>query len=241
MYGQLPTLTTTSGTSISGYPVEILNPPKTAVLRLPTNAELTAYLSAQRTIITDLGRGKSTSEEIPTPKATAKLFAAIRLDKRTSYMGGVGGVGGAGGEAPDGEEWDDAEMTRGITRLLTHRLVSCSRSGAEYAVQIATPFDDHEDTDDGPITAHCTHVVSIPMERHLAEYRRFNLKITDLPDNKQEWRTSIDSFAKLYDAIHVEHSGYAPGTEVPVHHKRTVVIAVLNKLAQLEPVLDPNS
>jgi len=37
MYGELPEIQTSTGETINGFPVQILRPAKTAVLRLPTN------------------------------------------------------------------------------------------------------------------------------------------------------------------------------------------------------------
>lgn len=224
MYGILPEIQTTSGETVRGWPCEILNPPKLCVLRLPTNSELAAYMSSQRTIVFDLGRNKSRSEDQPTPDATARLFNAIRLDKH-------------------GIDFDDAEMNKAIGLLCRHKLVSCERDGQNYIVKLATPFDDEKDG----VKVPTTHVVAIPFEKDAADYRRAVVVETSLPDNKTEQRFPIEAPVRLYDKILLDASGYFVGgtptvlaAEVPVNHKRTVVNAVMGALQQLEPSLDPN-
>jgi hypothetical protein len=46
---------------------------------------------------------------------------------------------------------------------------------------------------------------------------------------------------KLYDKCLVSNTDYLPGTEVPPHHKRSVVLELLTAIAQLDPSIDPNS
>lgn len=229
MYGILPELKTTTGQMVNGYPIVIHNPEKVAVVRLPTSDELIAYLSSQRTIITDLGSGKTRSESALTPSANSRLFRAIRLDK-------------------EGPEFDDAEMQKALGLITLHCLISCDRVGQTYVVKISTLFDD-KDADTGeniPIT----HTVSIPFEKDVAEYRRGALVETSLRDNKTEQRFPVESAITLYNKIVQRIDGYylppdAPllvdkGT-VPPHHKKTVVNAVMSAFLDLNPSLDPNS
>ena len=70
MYGELPEIQTSTGETINGFPVQILRPAKTAVLRLPTNPEMSGYLNQQKTLYRDLGRRKGQSESVPN-----RLFA----------------------------------------------------------------------------------------------------------------------------------------------------------------------
>src|SRR5690242_3575832 len=139
MYGELPQIETAGGEKIAGFPVSILNPPKTAVLRLPASSELLTYLAAQRALYRDLGRQTGEGEEVPTPKADLALFKALRLDK--------------------GEEFDADEALYAIGLITKHRVTSCEREGQSYRVTLNTMFGETQ------------HVVSIPFQRDLAEYR----------------------------------------------------------------------
>jgi len=119
LYGELPELKTASGgDAVKGFPVEILNPPKRAVLRLPTDEELMDRLSKNRTIVTDLGRGRSDSKAIPNTKADLELFGKIRID--------------------DGPEFDEFEAARAIGKITYCRVVSCERVGSQFEIKLET-------------------------------------------------------------------------------------------------------
>jgi len=122
MYGELPD-TTFNGTTTRGLLVSIQNPPKSALLRLPTNDELLVYMQAQRSLFRDLGNRKTETESVQTPKADQALFRAVRLDQPTD----------------DSLEFDDAEALKAINDLLFHRLESCDRDGEHYILVLRTP------------------------------------------------------------------------------------------------------
>ena len=216
MYGELPEQTSTApdGKTIRAFPVSIQNPPKSALLRLPTTDELLVYMSAQRSLFRDLGNRKTETESVQTPKADQALFRAVRLDHPTD----------------DSLEFDDAEALKAINDLLFHRLESCERDGEHYIVVLRTPF--------GPVT----HTVSIPFERDLAEYRRTVVKVRDLPHNVSEWRFPPDVPIKLYEKLVVSTNGYTDSSisAIPPHHKRAVVSELVSTLASLDPSSDPN-
>jgi hypothetical protein len=219
MYGELPEIETTGGQKVHGWPVKILNPEKVAVLRLPANDELLAYLTAQRSLYRDLGRRQGESEEVPTPAADLKLFTAIRIDK-------------------DGEPFDEAEALYAIGILTRWKVNSCERDGATFVVKIGTVFGE------------TTHVVNIPFQKDLAEYRRFVYKSRDIGNGLEERRFPPEVPVKLYDKIVEYVEGYI-GTQmgsgpefkqaIPPHHKRAVVMEVVQALSLLDPSLDPNS
>ena len=58
-YGELPALKLDEGTSVNGILIKIRNPPKTAVLRLPTTDEMLARMEEQNFTIAavELHRG----------------------------------------------------------------------------------------------------------------------------------------------------------------------------------------
>lgn len=229
MYGQLPTIKTTSGDEVSGYPVSIVNPPKTAVLRLPTADELILFFTTQRVIVTDLGQGKSRSDDMPNPSASSRLFTSLRLDK-------------------DGAEFDAAEISKALGLITRHRLISCTREGQEFVVTVGTFLDDVDpDTKDAIPTV---HRVRIPYESEVAEYRLHSIIETNLPKNRVEQRFPIGPAIELYDKILLEVQGYVDlsiqgpasiRSLVPPNHKRTVVYAVLDAFSLLDTTSDPNS
>ena len=81
LYGELPTVQLDSGEEVRGVKVRVPNPPKLAILRLPTSQEMLDRLDQQKSIRRTLGRRKSQTEFVPNPKADLDLFNKIRLDK----------------------------------------------------------------------------------------------------------------------------------------------------------------
>src|ERR1017187_7719896 len=100
-YGDLPTIKSADGTrSIQGFPVAVINPPKTALLRLPSDQEVIDRVSKETTLQKELGRGQSKYTPVPMFDVNLDLFNRLRIDK---------------GEV--GEEFDQWEATDAINRL----------------------------------------------------------------------------------------------------------------------------
>lgn len=122
MYGDLPEIEVTandgSQTKLRGFPVQIPNPHKFCLLRLPTPAELTRYLNAQKTVTISLPGGATETIDTDTPQADETLFTALRLDK--------------GGDA-----FDEAEMAYAINRLTAIRMDGIDREGDNFTVLLS--------------------------------------------------------------------------------------------------------
>jgi hypothetical protein len=119
LYGELPEIKRADGGEpIRGFPVEILNPPKTSVLRLPKDEEILERLSKSRTILTDLGRGRSDSKATSNTKADFELFQKLRLDQ--------------------GPEFDEFEAAKAIGRITYCRVASCERLGSQFEIKLET-------------------------------------------------------------------------------------------------------
>lgn len=129
----------------------------------------------------------------------------------------------------DGLEFDDAEAGYAIELLLRCAVIRCERVGSHYEIALGTIFG---------LTV---HTVSIPFRKDMAEYRRDMYKPRDLPHGLEERRFPPDVPVKLYDKIAQSATGYYDGIEIPPHHKRAVVIEVVNAIALLDPAIDPNS
>jgi hypothetical protein len=216
MYGDLPEVELTAmidgvetAKRVNGYPVQIQNPHKLCVLRLPLPAELVKYLNAQKTITVSLPGGATETMDPDTPQADENLFTALRIDKA-------------------GEPFDEAEMAHAINKITTIRIDDISREDDNYTVLLSA------------VGGQTTHVISIPLHRDQAEFRRLVYRPKNLPGGKVEQRFPIEVPVKLYDKILVSSSGYAEGVPVPPHHKRAVVNALMSELNKLDSVLDPN-
>lgn len=120
-YGVLGTVTI-DGTDYQGFRFRtIQTPPKVAVLRLPTSAEMIERIDSQKSIQRSIGRGKSTSEPVPNPEADLRLFESIRI-------------------AGEGENFDEFEARAAISRLTEVEVVESVREGEGFKVTLKTPF-----------------------------------------------------------------------------------------------------
>jgi len=214
-YGDLATIETDKG-EVKGWPIQDPISEKIAVLRYPTNPELLAYYSAQRFIVTDLGRRKSKIDIVPSPKADLALFTACRLGK------------------PE-PEFDDADMAYALSILLDHRMVSCEKQGKAYLITLRVLDPTGESSG---VTL--THLLSMPTRKSLSDYRSKRRVPISLPNNLEEIRLPPDVPAALYDLLLQSSTGYADGVDVPLHHKRTVINQLDEALALLDPAIDPN-
>src|SRR5258708_7421854 len=79
LYGGLPAVKGRETKKVYGFCFNVENPPKSAVLRLPTSAEMIARIDGQKSIRQSLGRRESQSEVVPNPKADLSLFEALRV------------------------------------------------------------------------------------------------------------------------------------------------------------------
>src|SRR5581483_4841852 len=97
MYGTLSTITLANGSTVQGIKVAIPNPPKEAVLKLPTSAEYRDLLIVLGKL--DKGRSKSDLErKLP----YLELFKKLRLD--------------------DGEDFDEYESEYIVSYLTETRI-----------------------------------------------------------------------------------------------------------------------
>jgi hypothetical protein len=214
MYGELPELTAKDGQKYQGFPVQILRPEKFAVLRLPTNDEMIEYESKQRVIYRDLGRRSGESEAVQNPEADLALFAKLRIDKPA-----------------DGQDFDAAEAGKAIQQITRQKIGSCEREGDGFRITLITRFGS------------TVHVIKIPFEKDLAQYKLSAYKPRDLPYGQEERRFPPEAPMRLYDAAIESIDGYTPNfttKTVPLHHKRAVIFELVSAINDLDPTLDPN-
>jgi hypothetical protein len=234
-YGALPLISTTDGKSIPGLPIVITNPPKQAVLRLPTSAELLRYLSSLRSLSRDLGRRKSESEDVPNPTADRKLFDTVRLDR-------------------SGPDFDDAEVSYALGILTRQKISSATHDDGEFNVTIETLFGKHTHTLREPFhkelreyQRNCYRSLSLP---HGIEEMRFppevpctlyDALVTAANGYAQELNIPIVKDVDSKEEKSIPLSAVDAARLVPPHHKRAVVLEVVSILSSLDPVIDPNS
>lgn len=211
LYGQLPEVSI-GEQKFHGILVNVPNPKKSAVLRLPTSEEILERLAQQKSIRRPIGRRKSQTEYTPNPKADLDLFQKIRLDK--------------------GEEFDEYEAGNAISKLTYCEVTDCQREAEEYRVSLKTPFG---------ITSHVlaiptvrdislyrrgiVHSIDLP---HGAEEVRFRIEPAV---------TLYDAVIQKTEG-YIEGT---TAKQVPPHHKSAVVSELVQAVDDLDPPLDPNS
>ena len=202
---------TIEGVELKGVTVKVANPPKTAVLGLPTNAQMLERLDQQKSIRRTLGRRKSQTEFIPNLKADLDLFNKIRQDK--------------------GAEFDEYEAANAVSKLTYCEVTDCQRAGDEYRITLKTPFGETVHVLRIPtqrdITVYRRTVVSATDLPHGQEELRYRIEpAVALYDSVAG---KIEGYAASFKA-----------TDTPPHHKSAVVVELVQAIDDLDPALDPN-
>jgi hypothetical protein len=212
LYGELPTVTI-DGVELKGVTVKIANPPKTAVLGLPTNQQMLDRLDQQRSIRRSIGRRKSQTEFIPNLKADLDVFEKIRQDK-------------------SGAEFDEYEASNALSKLTYCEVTDCQRSGDEYQITVKTPFGETIHRVGIPtqrdIAFYRRMVVSATDLPHGQEELRYRIG------------PAVTLYDSVAQGIEGYAESYKPA-DVPPHHKSAVVVELIQAIDELDPALDPNS
>jgi len=217
LYGELPTLKTKDGQDIHGFPIRILNPPKTALLRFPTDEEILKRLSKQVTISQAEGRGKSSSRELPARQADLELFRAIRIDK-------------------DGQEFDEFEAARAIAKINYCRVVYCELSGAEFEVKLDTYAGEVTHTLHAPTEEQVwKYQEGIVVSRNLGNGK------TELKYRHQVAVDLFEALQKKPSDTADTGSGYLDDFKVPASHKFIAILAMADAYDQIDEPVSPNS
>lgn len=208
-YGELPRVQL-DGADYEGIVVKIPNPPKSAVLRLPANAEMLEYLDAQKSLRRSLGRRKAQTEAVPNEKADLALFKAIRLDKGAS-------------------EFNAFEVATILGRLTYYEVTDCRRAGEGYQVTLQTPFGEVVHQVSVPtqkaLSLYRRGIMASTDLPHGVEELRFR------------HGSASDLYDEI--AVKVEGYADADPKHVPPHHKSAVAAEVGAAMEDLDPVLDP--
>jgi hypothetical protein len=120
MYGDLPNVQLAEGKEAPGVTFRVNNPPKTAVLRLPTAEEIYQWLRSKKFIRRSLGRRKSQTERVPNHAADLALFKSIRIDS--------------------GEPFDEYEASNAIAKITRADVTNCEPNGDGFKITVTTNF-----------------------------------------------------------------------------------------------------
>jgi hypothetical protein len=194
-----------------GVTVKVANPPKTAVLGLPTNAQMLERLDAQRSIRRSIGRRKSQTEFVPNLKADLDLFNKIRQDK--------------------GSEFDEYEASNALAKLTYCEVTDCAQSDDEYRITLKTAFGETVHTVRKPSerdkTVYRRSVVSATDLPHGQEELRYRIE------------PAVALYDSVAAKIEGYIANYKPA-DVPPHHKSAVVVEVIQSMDDEDPLIDPN-
>jgi hypothetical protein len=211
LYGDLKEVTDEAGTVHKGIRVRVPNPPKSAIVRLPTNAEMSARLGKQRSVRRNLGRRKSQTETVPNFKADQVLFEAIRLDAGVEF----------------GEE--EAAMVMG--RLTACSVLDAERAGDHYRITLETPFGNtvHElrIPFQPEVHAYRSTILTVTDLPHGQEEIRFRSA------------SAVTLYTAVAVSIEGYVEGMTPA-DVPPHHMAAVAAELVTGLEDLDPLIDPN-
>lgn len=210
LYGEVNTVTI-DGQQYSGIQVRVPNPPKVAVLGLPTNQQMIDRFWKQKSIRRSLGNGKSQSEFQPNLKADLELFNALRQDK--------------------GPEFDEYEASNAIGKLIYCEVKDCEAVNDQYRITLKTPFGDTVHTVGLPtlkdIALYRRSLVSATDLPHGQEELRFRIE------------PAAALYDSVVAGVTGYATGII-AKDVPVHHK-SAVVADLVQAFDANTDLDPNS
>jgi len=113
----------------------------------------------------------------------------------------------------DGPEVDPFEASRIVEQLSQAEVDETIREAGGFRVLLRVP---------GGTTV---HVLGMPSERDVIQFRRAFARILDLPHNRQEISTNLRAAGELYQKLCQQTEGYADG--VPIVHQAVAVNAVI--------------
>jgi len=116
----------------------------------------------------------------------------------------------------EGPELDPYEAARVIDRIGQADVEDVRREANSYRVALRVPGGE------------TVHLLKMPTQRQIMEYRRSFVRLVDLPYGHQELRINMAAAGALYDELAEAAEGYAGA--VPIVHKVPVLQAVIQEL-----------
>lgn len=125
----------------------------------------------------------------------------------------------------DGEPFDTWEAAAVVAHLAKSRVVSIERSGVGYTVVLRVARDE------------VRHVVRMPSQRQISEYRRASCRPIDQRHNITTLRLALGPSIELYDNLVEAAEGYSG--PVPAIHKAAVLAEIRADLDAMMEEPDP--
>lgn len=215
LYGELPDVDPgNGGLKVRGILVRIPNPKKTAVIRLPTNAEMVERLSKEKFVRRDEGRGQTKVQFTPNTKADLELFNKLRLDQ-----------GGA--------DFDEFEAAKAIAMITYCEPTGYEAVGDQFVIDLKTSLGKTRHTLNIPFERDLMiYRRGVTSSRGLPHGQ---VEIRYPPD------PPVTLYDAVVVNIEGYAESYQP-TDVPPHHKAAVVAELVLAIDnELDPAIDPNS
>lgn len=172
---------------------------KTVRVRFPSDDQWVERQRRRKVIIKNLGRGVSETTIPDAEDVDAALLANVRIE---------------GEDAP--AEVDAFEAVKCIEQLSQCEVDDVVQAGDAFRVTTRV------------LGATTVHLLRMPSQKDVFEYRRSFARVLDLPFNKQELRINLRAAGDLYKKLIQAAELYAG--EVPVIHQAVAVKAAIDAL-----------
>lgn len=118
----------------------------------------------------------------------------------------------------EGDDLDAHEASLVIQQLTMAEAFDAQREGNAFRVSLRVPGTETE------------HLLKIPTQRQIMEFRRNSTRVINLPFGRKEIRINFGPARELYDSLNQERTGYADGSTIPLAHKVSAVQAAIQAL-----------
>lgn len=115
----------------------------------------------------------------------------------------------------DGDDLDPYESTYALDTLTEADATDAQREGSAFRIFMKVPG------------AQTEHVLSIPTQKQLMEYRRLKNRVISLPFGRKELRLNLNIPGDLYKELCSERKGYVEKSSIPLSHRICAVEALV--------------
>lgn len=221
-YGELAEIKLDGQEPLKGILIKIRNPPKTAVLRLPTAQETLARMGSIRQLRITAGNREPRIEWPADPNADAAFFKALRLDS--------------------GADFDDAEIKQALSALTFTQLSDCEMLDNGFRIVLNSLVGTN--SQGRPASVDTVHLLGDPTLADLSECRRKSVSTRSVGTGRQETRYPPQPAIELYDRIVQRWENYADTftkETIPPDHKYAAIQAMIKALDEIDAPIDPNA
>jgi hypothetical protein len=171
---------------------------KTVRVRFPSDDQWAERQRRRKVIVKSLGRGMSETMVPNAEDLDAALLAKIRIEEESAA------------------EVDPFEAVRCVEQLAQAEVDDVVQTGDAFRVTTRV------------LGGTTVHLLRMPSQKDVFEYRRSFLRVLELPFNKQEVTVNLRAAGELYKKLIQATEGYAG--DVPLIHQAVAVKAAVDAL-----------